>query len=215
MISVALKDLYDEWERIGMAFDGYEVRKMEYSYNGLFGCCDYGVLSDAQKKTITIEKMAEVLEIAKKWDVYLVINVSEREMLKPWQAEGEGEKIGLDDLSVCVIQGNVIKTWLDAGALVHNALTHNFLHYQEDKEILAIETVLEESKERIESFQKNAYDSRWLLAHSTSLRTHYLMADFVIPDQSEIEVYLDGLLQRAYILSLLWANYCIELVRKL
>ena len=137
MISVALKDLYDEWERIGIAFDGYEVRKMEYSYNGLLGCCDYGVLSDAQKKTITIEKMAEVLEIAKKWDVYLVINVSEREMLKPWQAEGEGEKIGLDDLSVCVIQGNVIQTWLDAGALVHNALTHNFLHYQEDTKILA------------------------------------------------------------------------------
>ena len=105
MISIALKDLYDEWERIGVAFDGYEVRKMECSYNGLIGCCDYGVLSDAQKKII--------------------------------------------------------------------------------------------------------------IAHSTSLRTHYLMADFVIPDQSEIEVYLDGLLQRAYILSLLWAIYCIELVRKL
>lgn len=215
MISVALKEMYDEWERIGIAFDGYEVRKMEYSYNGLLGCCDYGVLSDAQKKTITIEKMTKVLEIAKKWDAYLVINVSECEMLKPWQTEGEGEKIGLDDLSVCVIQGSAIQAWLDAGAFIQNALKQNFLYYQEDAKILAIEAALAESGERLENFQKNAYDSCSLLSHSTSLRIHYLMADFVIPDISEMEVYMDSILQRAYVTSLSEANYCIELVRKL
>lgn len=215
MISVALKEMYDEWEKIGIAFDGYEVRKMEYSYNGLLGCCDYGVLSEAQKKIITIKKMKEVLEIAKKWDAYLVINVSEREMLKPWQVEGEGEKIGLDELSVCVIQGSVLQTWLDAGAFVQNALKHNFLHYQEDAKILEVDAVLEEYIERLENFQKNAYDSRSLLAYSTSIRVLFLFEDFMLPNISEIEVYLDGILQKAYVTSLCCANHCIELVRKL
>lgn len=215
MISVALKDMYDELEKIGIAFDGYEVRKMEYSYNGSLGCCDYGVLSDAQKKIITTQKLAEVLAIAKKWDTYLVINPERREMLKSWQSEGNGKPLGPDAISVCFIQTSVFQTWLDAGALVRSALTRNFLHYQEDTKILAIETALEKSKETFEAFQRYAYDIHSLHKYSLSLRFHYVMGYFAIPDLSEIEVYTEDAKQQEYAVSLSWANHCIELVRKL
>lgn len=224
MISRALKGLYDDLEKIGIVFDGYEVRRMEEPHNGAGSSCDCGILKDKYGRMLTT-RFPEVLEIAKKRNTYLVINPEVREMRHFWEYEGDEKRIGQDAVCACFIQECVFQSLLDAGALAYGELAQSFLYIQEDDEALILEDTMKGAMEEIRVFQKNAFDSTLLDSSSKRLRESYLKEYTIRYKGKDIEGtllarfeavknYMGNDTQKGNAESFFWANHCINVITR-
>lgn len=227
MIDKALLGMCDELTAIGIEFDGYEVRKIEKPHNSMKGCSNYGVLREYDGTVLSAKRLAEVLEIAEKWDIYLILVPGVRELRRYWQSEGNGEPLRAGDVSACFIQAAVFQTVLDVGPLVYGELTRHYFHFQEDGEVLALETALKEYMAEIAAFRMNAYDYKFLESSSKRLRD-FQSSEYILRRRMDgtrghgplfsflgaVNHYMGDATHYGYSQSLTWANHCIGLIRR-
>lgn len=224
MISRALKGLYDELEKIGIIFEGYEVRRMEEPHNGAGSSCDCGILKDKYGRMLTT-RFPEVLEIAKKWNTYLVINPEVREMRHFWEYEGDEKRIGQDAVCACFLQADLFQALMRGGMLACGELKRSFLYIQEDEEALILEDAMKNTLEEIRIFRRNAYDCRELESSSKRLREWYLKEYTIRYKDKDIEGtllarfeavknYMGNDTQKGNAESFFWANHCINVITR-
>ena len=225
MISRALEGLYDELERIGIMFEGYEVRRMEEPHNGAGSSCDCGILKDKDGEVLTTKRLGEVLAIVQKWNAYLVINPEVREMRHFWEYEGDETRIGQDSVCACFLQADLFQALMCGGMLACGALKRSFLYIQEDEEALILEDTMKNTLEEIRIFRRNAYDCRELESSSKRLREWYAKKYTILYKGQEIEGYLNARFEavknymgddtkKGNAESFFWANHCISVITR-
>ena len=72
MATAALNVVYNAMGSIGIKFDRHYIRETVNFHGGLNDSCEYGVLWDERNTTITKERLADVLTIAKNRQVCLI-----------------------------------------------------------------------------------------------------------------------------------------------
>ena len=170
-------------------------------------------------------RFPEVLEIAKKWNTYLVINPEVREMRHFWEYEGDEKRIGQDSVCACFLQADLFQALMRGGMLACGELKRSFLYIQEDEEALILEDTMKNTLEEIRIFRRNAYDCRELESSSKRLREWYLKEYTIRYKGKDIEGtllarfeavknYMGNDILKGNAESFFWANHCINVITR-
>lgn len=169
MATAALNVVYNAIGSIGIKFDRHYIRETVNFHGGLNDSCEYGVLWDERNTTITKERLADVLTIAKNRQVCLITFPNVRESKTFWKQKKEVVQTASNEIFVCFIQKGVLDTALDGGARLRKSVNQSFMYFQEDEKALELERLLIRMNEELSAFQKRALNSDFLESNATNL----------------------------------------------
>lgn len=206
MIVSALKDMYDELENRGFAFDCHDMREIPDKHDGIAGCCDYGVLSDTNGVKLTLERLGEVLEVAEKWRVFLVIAPEVKKVSRI-----NGEIVGENAIVATFIRAGVFHSTLSNASVVHQSLIRSFLYLQEDEAALLLERAIQAAFALLVKFRNHAYEVQSLDTYSAQFRKFFLVSGRTLSQRTDIAGYMPDAANRDYSDRMCRAYDCIRL----
>ena len=169
MATAALNVVYNAIGSIGIKFDRHYIRETVNFHGGLNDLCEYGVLRDERNTTITKERLADVMTVAKKRQTCLITFPNVRELRTFWRPKEEAVQTAANEIFVCFIQKGVLDTALDGGARLRESVNQSFLYFQEDEKALELNRLLIRMEEELTTFLKRAIDSDFLERNATNL----------------------------------------------
>lgn len=169
MATAALNVVYNAIGSIGIKFDRHYIRETVNFHGGLNDLCEYGVLRDERNTTITKERLADVLTVAKKRQTCLITFPNVRELRTFWRPKEEAVQTAANEIFVCFIQKGVLDTALDGGARLRESVNQSFLYFQEDEKALELNRLLIWMEEELTTFLKRAIDSDFWERNATNL----------------------------------------------
>lgn len=192
-----MANLYKGLNAIGLEFEERESRYWDKFYGESSDLSVNGFLYNRDETPITMEQLAEVLEIAKTRKTYVVI-MSE---MKP---EKGGRVVGF-------LQKGLFDTVGDAIPPVTHTLRRNFSYFQEDEMVLTLDAVLQQLQEKLASFQIEANDSALLKDASARLRKVLRFEGCIIEREREIYKYMGNVIEHNQAEALCNAIHCMRL----
>ena len=190
MATAALNVVYNAMGSIGIKFDRHYIREIVNFHGGLNDSCEYGVLWDERNTTITKERLADVLTIAKNRQVCLITFPNVRESKTFWKQKKEVIQTAANEIFVCFIQKGVLDTALDGGTRLRESVNQSFLYFQEDKKALELNRLLFRMEEELTAFQKRAVDSDFLERNGVNL-LRYIENEGAMLRAELVDDYLD------------------------
>lgn len=169
MATAALNVVYNAIGSIGIKFDRHYIRETVNFHGGLNDLCEYGVLRDERNTTITKERLADVMTVAKKRQTCLITFPNVRELRTFWRPKEEAVQTAANEIFVCFIQKGVLDTALDGGSRLRESVNQSFLYFQEDEKALELNRLLIRMEEELTTFLKRAIDSDFLERNATNL----------------------------------------------
>lgn len=198
MIVSALKDMYDELEDRGFAFDCYDMREIPEKLDGITGCCDYGVLSDTNGVKLTLERLGEVLEVAEKWRVFLVIAPEVKKVSRFWQSKMNGETVGENAIVASFIRAGVFHSTLSNASVVRQSLIRSFSYLQEDEAALLLERAIMAAFALLARFRNHAYEVQSVETNSAQFRQFFLASGKTLSQKNDIAGYMPDASNKDY-----------------
>lgn len=169
MATAKLDVVYQAFASIGIKFERHYIREAVNFHGGLNDLCEYGVLRDERNTTITKERLADVMTVAKKRQTCLITFPNLRELRTFWRPKEEAVQTAANEIFVCFIQKGVLDTALDGGSRLRESVNQSFLYFQEDEKALELNRLLIRMEEELTAFLKRAIDSDFLERNATNL----------------------------------------------
>lgn len=207
-----MNNLYKELVETGIAFDECHFRMIN-RYNGGgddFAC--HGILEDFENDTITDERLAGVLALAKKKKAYLLIQPEAKEIEIMERGKRVMRKLRENEMVATFIQVGIFRTFGEAYARTDAALKQSFLHYQEDESLLELEAILERVATQLQDFSLDAYDIDELAAHSALLRAVLFFDGTALTHRKGISAYANNYSERNSVETMCITGECLRLV---
>ena len=210
-----MDNLCKELVEAGIAFDECHFRTVNHRYNGggdEYAC--HGILEDFENDTITDERLADVLTLAKKKKTYLVIQPEAKEIEIMVRGKRVLRELRENEMVVTFIQAGLFRAFAASYAETDALLKQHFLHYQEDVSILELELMLDRTANQLQiwTLSGNAYNSFKLEEHSAQLRAALSFDWTALTNQKEISAYANNYLERRSIETMCFAGVCLRLV---
>jgi hypothetical protein len=208
-----MDNLYKELTETGIAFIEFHFRTVNHRYNGggdEFAC--HGILEDFENDTITDERLAGVLTLAKKKKTYLVINPKAKEIEIMERGKRVTRKLRENEMAATFIQAGIFRAFAASHAETDTMLKRHFLHYQEDTSILELELKLESLANQLHlwTLSGNAYNISKLDIHSEQLRGIHSYHGAVMTYKKEIETYASNHSERKSFEIMYIADMCLR-----
>lgn len=207
-----MENLYKELEAAGIKFFECECSIMNKYQGGKDDVISVGILKDSCGSVITDARLKKILAIAKKKKTYVLIRPEKGEL----QVNGSRRKtpapLTANEMVVCFIQVGVIDTFKGAHAKVDAILKQHFLHFQEDEEILEVETALNILFGRMREFEFLAYDLVVLPMNSSALNRSFKGYSSVFTRMNEMLDYMNGEVEKKQAATMCFAGQCLRLI---
>lgn len=207
-----MENLYKELETVGIKFFECESSIMNKYQGGKDDVISVGILKDSCGSVITDARLKKILAIAKKKKTYVLIRPEKGELQLNGSRRKTPEPLTANEMVVCFIQVGVIDTFKGAYAKVDAILKQHFLHFQEDKEILDLETALNMLFTGIREFEFLAYDLVVLQTHSSALSRSFKGYSSVFTRMNEMLDYMNGPLEKQHAATMCFAGQCLRLI---
>jgi hypothetical protein len=186
-----MNNLYEKLYEVGFEFMecNYSHFK-EWSADSWY--TSYGILSEKDGTVLTVKRLSEIMAIAKSKKSYLILLPEIREVQVHWKKAGPPLKLQENERTVCIVQKGLLQTIKDTRIPVIDSLKRNFLYYQEEEEILELETVLDGLLEALETFERNAYNVPLLGSNARPLRKLLVEKGEVFRHDLDIQAYMEN-----------------------
>lgn len=207
-----MENLYKELEAVGINFFECEGSIMNKCQGGKDDVISVGILKDARGSVITEARLKKILAIAKKKKTYVLIRPEKGELRVNGSRRETSAPLTANEMVVCFIQIGVIDTFKGAYAKVDAILKQHFLHFQEDEEILELETALNILFSRMREFEFLAYDLVVWRTHSLALNRSFKGYSSVFTRMNEMLDYMNGPLEKQHAATLCFAGQCLRLI---
>lgn len=148
--------LFKNLDAIGLGFEEGESRYLNKFYGKNTDMSLIGFLHNQDETPIAMERLAEVLEIAKSKQTYFVV-----------MPEIATRKRGV---LVCFLQQGIIDAAEIDAPLVADSLKQNFSYIQEDEQAIKLDAALQQFSILLAEFRQKAYDPACLIDMSRRLR---------------------------------------------
>lgn len=189
--------LYNELDAIGLGFEEGETRYLDKFYGKNSDLSAIGFLHNRDETPLTIEKLAEVVAVAKTKQTYCVvipeIATSKRGAL------------------VCFLQYGLIKAIEVEAPLVSDSLRQNFSYLQEEENVLELDSALQRILQSLEDFREKSYDHASVLSTSRLLRKAINKEGHVLSRDKEIYEYMSDVFGYCQAEKLCNAINCLQL----
>lgn len=210
-----MDNLCKELVETGIAFDECHFRTVNHRYNGggdEYAC--HGILEDFENDTITDERLAGVLTLAKKKKTYLLIQPEAKEIEIMVRGKRVVRELRENEMVVTFIQVGLFRAFAESYAETDALLKKHFLHYQEDAAILELELILERIANQVQTWtlSGNAYNTFKLEAHSAQLRAVLSSDGTALTHRNEISAYANNHSERKSIETMCFAGICMRLI---
>ena len=176
--------------------NGFEFMECNYSHfkewSAVSWYTSYGIMSEKEGTALTAERLSKILAIAKSKKTYLILLPEIREVRVHWRSAGPPLKLQENEWTACFVQKGLCQTIKDAGIPVIDSLKRSFPYYQEEEEILELETVLDGLLEELEAFERNVYNVHLLEAHAVPLRRFLTDKGEVFRHDLDIQAYMEN-----------------------
>ena len=161
MTRSVMNNLYKDLTETGIAFDECCYRILNQYYGSGYDFACHGILEDFENDTITDERLAGVLTLAKKKRAYLLINPEAREIEVIECGKRVMKKLRDNEMVATFIQTGIFTTFAESYAKTDAMLKQHFLHYQEDTSILELELMLDRTANQLQmwTLSGDAYNS--------------------------------------------------------
>lgn len=180
------KDLKD----IGIVFDERMSRKLGLHSKGENVIGWYGVLKTIEDGLSVQDRLEEVLTIAKKHDVCLMLTRLDEEK-RHWGSTLNPVRVYPNQLTAAFIPHHIFRLELRKNGNVQDAIKRNFLYYQEDARILRFMNALEKVYEQIETFSREAFLPNRILENSKSLRETFVRYQYFFEETAGLQAFVD------------------------
>ena len=204
--------MYAELVHEEFEFVGYNSRNVKKIIENFRAYADFGILRDDRENIINQDRLAEVVAIAKRWDVYLIVLSEVSEINVAWDKKAFNSAVLPNEKAVCFIQKGVVKTFLDSNRFVRFALKQNFLYLQEHEQLLNLEDVHQRTEEALRTFEKHAYDGTQLNENSKKLRQFLQDENDLMLNLKQMGRYMDTSVNRNFAENVYDAVFCIRLI---
>lgn len=180
------KDLKD----IGIVFDERMSRKLGLHSKGENVVGWFGVLKTFENGPPMQDRLEEVLDIAKKHDVCLLVNRMDEEK-RFWGGTVNPVRVYSNQLTAAFIPHHIFRLALRKNGNAQDAIKRNFSYYQEEARILRFMDALEKVYEQIETFSREAFLPNRILENSKSLRETFVRYQYFFEHTEALRGYMD------------------------
>ena len=211
---IIMENVMKDLTKIGIGFEMCQFKtKNRYNRGGNDFICR-GILKDFGGAILTNEQLKSVLALAKKKDIYLVIQLGAKEIEKFDYVKIKTIPLEEHEIIVSFIQEGMFETFKKAYAITDAALKQNFLHYQEDEAMLKLEAMLERVVNQLEIFSARAYDLDSLIENSTFLRKVLEVdgAVFTCKEKERINVHMNDSDIRRDVEAMCYVGVCLRII---
>lgn len=194
---------------IGVEFEEYNFQMLHKHQGGADDCVSSGVLRNLDGTYLSNARLEEVMVVAKKKNTYLVVRPNAKaiqgRLLKMFVVKEH-------ELAACFVQSGILRMFQGAHAQVDSCLKRNFLHFQEEKDLLDLEVILSLISAQIAAFESNPYESASLKARSTQLRSCIEREGAAITHVAEIQDYMEDYITKRQASIMCHAGRCLRVM---
>lgn len=194
---------------IGVEFEEYNFQMLHKHQGGADDCVSSGVLRNVDGTRLTNERLEEVMAVAKKKSTYLVVRPDAKavqgRLLKMFIVKDH-------ELAVCFVQSGIFRMFKDAHTQVDACLKRNFLHFQEERDLLDLEAILSLLSAQISVFESNPYESASLEMRSSQLRRCIVREGAAITHEAEIQEYMEDYITKRQANIMCCAGRCLQVM---
>lgn len=191
--------LCNELDAIGLGFEEGETRYGDKLYGKNSDLSIIGFLYNRDETPITMEQLAEVLEIAKTKKTCFVI-------MSELAASNRG-------VLVCFLQQGLFDAVERDAPLVTDSLRRNFSYFQEEESVMKLDAALQRFPNLLEEFRKKAYNHACLMDTSNRLRRAVGEEGHILAYDKEIYEYMADVFELYQAETLCNAIHCLQLAR--
>ena len=214
MTRSVMNNLYKDLTETGIAFDECCYRILNQYYGSGYDFACHGILEDFENDTITDERLAGVLTLAKKKRAYLLINPEAREIEVIECGKRVMKKLRDNEMVATFIQTGIFTTFAESYAKTDAMLKQHFLHYQEDTSILELELMLDRTANQLQmwTLSGDAYNSFKLEECSAQLRAVLSSDGPALTHKKGISRYANNYAERGSVETMCLAGECLRLI---
>lgn len=205
-------NLYKALEAIGLVFEECDCSMMNKYQGGNDDVISIGILRDFDGSVITDTRLKKILDIAKKKKSYMLLPPMKKELQIKRNVGSGTIRLNANDMVVCFIQAGLIDTFKDAYSQVDNLLKRHFLHFQEDEDILELESALNILFAQIREFEFLAYELLVLRMNSSALSRSLGGRGIVFTRMTEMIGYMNGDVEKKHAATMCFAGQCLRLI---
>lgn len=183
-------EIEKDLEVIGIVFDERMSRELGLHSKRQSVVGWFGVLKSIDNRLLMQDRLEEVLHIAKKHDVCLILNRLDEEK-NFWGSTFNPVRVYPNQLAAAIIPQQVFRLALRKNGNAQDAMKRNFLYYQEEAKALRVMNALEGVYEQIETYSREAFLPNRILENSKSLRETLVRFQYDFEETETLRMYMD------------------------
>lgn len=183
-------------DAIGLGFEEGETRYLDKFYGKNSDLSVIGFLHNRDETPMTMERLAEVLEIAKTKQTYCIV-----------MPEIATSKRGV---LVCFLQYGLINAIEVEAPLVSDSLRQNFSYLQEEETVMKLDAAVQRFSKLVTEFRRKACDPARLTDTSSLLRRAINEEGHILVRDKKIYEYMSDVFGYCQAEKLCSAIYCMQ-----